>query len=95
MKITNAQIIADLEGEVYCDICNEDYSNSDESGGFVFTSKGYCPKCAVEGLKNIRKYNEEQYIKAVCPEGMSFKDFIIEYRDGNNLVIMGNLDFND
>lgn len=85
-------LIKDMKGIVLCDYCNEDYSNSDESGGLVFTSKGICPKCAPDALKRIKGYGEESYIKAVCPKGMSFKEFIIRYRGDNDKVYLLELD---
>lgn len=78
--------VQDIGHTVICDQCNEDYSDSEESGGFVFGSHGVCPKCAERMMASIRKYNEEKYIKAVCPEGMSFKDFILAYRGGDNTI---------
>ena len=58
----------------------------DKRGGFIFTSKGYCPDCAGDGMKSIKKYGEEKYIKAICPKDMSFKDFILGYRGGDNTI---------
>lgn len=70
----------DVGDIVICDICNKDFSNSDESGGFVFGSYGYGPCCAEKGLQSIKSFNEEKYIVAVCPQDKSFKQFIIDYR---------------
>jgi hypothetical protein len=36
----------DIGNTVVCDLCDENYTNSDAVGGFVFESKGVCPKCA-------------------------------------------------
>ena len=66
--------------KVICDICGDDCTNMNDSGGFIFGSKAYCPKCATEGLPVIKKYKEEHYIRATCPEGVSFPDFVREYR---------------
>jgi len=79
---------ADLGDSVVCDECSEDYTNSEESGGFIFGSHGVCPKCADRLLKSIKKYNEEEHIKSYCPRGMSFKQFILNYRgtgEGNKI----------
>lgn len=75
-----------LNGIVVCDICNEDYTNRPDSGGFVFGSYGYCPKCAKRSLPRIKSYDEEKYIKAFCPDNMSFADFIRDYRGPNDVI---------
>ena len=62
--------------DVICDVCGKDWTDSDVTGGFLFGSYGYCPECAEEGLKNIKKYNEEKYIKGFCPPEMSHADWI-------------------
>lgn len=68
---------------VVCDLCNDDYTGSTESGGFVFQSKGICPKCAPEFLRLVMKFDEKGYIRAHCPDGQSFADFIRAYRGPN------------
>jgi hypothetical protein len=65
---------------VVCDVCSDDWTDRPESGGFLFGSYGYCPKCAVEGLEEIKKYREERFIRAFCGEGESFADFIRRMR---------------
>ena len=84
-KATETKII-DIGEEVCCDICNEDFTNSDEEGGFLFGSKAYCPKCAEKRLPAIKSYNEEHYIKAYCPKGMSFRQFVLNLRGGDNTI---------
>ena len=76
----------DIGRMVVCDVCSDDLTDSQESGGFIFSSTGYCPKCAPRGLQNIQRYGEERFIKATCPPGQSFADFIREYRGGNNTI---------
>ena len=66
--------------KVNCDICNKDYSYSDEHGGFLFGSKGVCPDCAPEFLQSVIKHNEESHIRAYCPKDMSFKDWMLSFR---------------
>ena len=48
--------------KVSCDLCNKDYTTSDASGGFYFSNKAVCPKCAPGFLKRIKHYNEEHFI---------------------------------
>ena len=70
----------DLGDIVVCDICNKDFTNSNESGGFIFSGYAYCPHCATEWEEKIKEYNEEPSIQAVCPKDKSFADFCREYR---------------
>ncbi len=76
----------DIGDTVICDQCNKDYTESEKSGGFIFGSHAYCPECAREALPRIKGYGEEDHIKAQCPDGMSFKNFVLAYRGGNNSV---------
>ncbi len=85
-------VIEDLGDRVYCDYCNKDYTDSKESGGIIFGSKAICPECAPEALNRIRGYNEEHFIKAYCPEKMSFHQFVVDYRGDNNKVKFITLD---
>ena len=82
-KTNNPVDIGDI---VVCDICDKDYTNLPNSGGFIFTSYAYCPECAEKGLKLIKSYNEEKYIKAFCKKGQSFADFAREFRGSNNKI---------
>jgi hypothetical protein len=75
---------------VVCDVCGEDWTDRKESGGFLFGSYGYCPDCAVEGLRTIRRYNEERYIKAMCGSE-SFADFIRRIRGPDAFIRVGPL----
>lgn len=77
--------IGQHDERVFCDAgCGQEYTNSDEKGGFILGSKAYCPTCAKDNLPTIIKYGEKSYIKAWCPEGKSFKDFVLNIRRGNN-----------
>lgn len=80
--------VIDIGDTVLCDSCNADYTSRPESGGFVFGSSAYCPECATRMMEGIVKYNEQRYIRAKCPEGMSFADFVRRYRNGNNRVVI-------
>lgn len=76
----------DIGRAVVCDSCNEDYTNSPASGGFVFGSYAICPTCAPRWLKNIQEEAEEYAIRARCAEGQSFGDFVRAYRGDNNSI---------
>ena len=67
----------ELGNSVICDLCGDDFTNSDEQGGLVFGSKAVCPHCEQRILEGAKKYNEERFIGDRCPKGMSFKDFVI------------------
>ena len=49
---------------VVCDVCNQDFTDSDATGGFLFGSYAYCPACAESSLKQIQSFNEEDHIRA-------------------------------
>lgn len=72
---------------VLCDMCNKDYTNSDEVGGFLFGSKAVCPCCAPRMMKDIVKYEEESFIKAKAKEGESFRAFILDLRGPRGGVV--------
>ena len=70
------RIVLDPGNMVVCDLCNADYTNSDRSGGIMFSGKAVCPDCTPRFEKTIKKYKEEQYITGRCPENVSFADWI-------------------
>lgn len=72
--------VVDIGDIVVCDICDEDFTDSQEQGGFIFGSNAYCPRCAKRSLPDIKKYGEESYIRATCPDGKPFADFVRKYR---------------
>lgn len=61
---------------VLCDACDTDLTDDPRSGGYLFGSYGYGPCCAEQRLVTIRGYGEEWNIRARCPEGVSFADWI-------------------
>lgn len=65
---------------VICDVCNDDYSDSKEEGGFLFGSYAYCPKCAKESIDKIIGYGEQGHIKDEARAGESFRDFVVRIR---------------
>ena len=76
----------DLGRTVVCDICDKDWTDKTKSGGFIFGSKAYCPECALRSLKSIMAYGEGKYIKAHCPSGVSFADFVRGWRGDKNYI---------
>lgn len=63
--------------KVYCDPCGKDFSDLPDQGGFIVGLTAYGPCCAEAMLGNLTLHHEEHLIKAKCPQGMSFKDWII------------------
>ena len=64
---------------VSCDSCNEDYTNSPEVGGVLFSRTAVCPKCAPRLIANAKKYREEKYL-TFPNEGESFYEFVLRIR---------------
>lgn len=78
--------ITDLGQTVYCDLCNRDWTDRPESGGFLFGSNAVCPACAPRVMADIISYNEQSHIKAHCPPGLSFWQWCLKLRGGNNQI---------
>jgi len=65
-----------LGDTVLCDACDFDLTADTRSGGYLFGTSAYGPCCADRRMESIRGYGEEHYIRARCPEGVSFADWI-------------------
>jgi hypothetical protein len=65
---------------VVCDFCGQDYTQSDALGGLIFGSYAICEKCSPKVA------NESSRIRARCPAGKSFADFVREYRGPNSAI---------
>jgi hypothetical protein len=65
-----------LGESVLCDFCDTDLTASNDSGGYLFGSYAVGPCCAEKRLESIRGYGEEHLIRARCPEGVSFADWV-------------------
>lgn len=64
---------------VVCDGCSKDFTDSPESGGvYGLMTKAFGPCCAASILAKAKQYGEEQYIRARCPPGKSFADWVRE-----------------
>jgi hypothetical protein len=65
---------------VVCDICDADYTDRRETGGFLFESKAVCPTCAPRFMDKVIEYKEEHFIRGRCTPGMAFADWVRELR---------------
>ena len=76
----------DIGERVFCDWCDAEWTNRKESGGFLLISKAICPDCAPKVMADLIRNGELQYVRADCPEGLSFRDWCLRLRGGNNEV---------
>lgn len=76
----------EIGDHVVCDLCNADWTGKPDRGGFLFGSKAVGPCCEASFRETVRKHDEEWYIKAECPPDMSFAEWCIELRGGNNTI---------
>lgn len=79
--------IIPLGNTVICDMCNRNYTKSDETGGVQFGSYACCPKCSSGIISSAKEYNEERYL-TYPNEGETFRDFVMRLRGGNNDIII-------
>lgn len=76
----------DIGEDVMCDWCGDDYTNSEESGGITFGSKACCPACEGKVEASAINYGETHLLGERCPEGMSFKNWVLKLRGGDNTI---------
>lgn len=81
----------DIGPIVVCDWCDEDWTTRTESGGFIFQSKAVCPTCAPGLMSDLIKHGERHFVRATCPDGQAFADFVRAYRGDNNSIRIGPL----
>jgi len=79
-EFTFVDLTSLLGDTILCDLCNADYTDSDETGGMLFGSYGVCPKCMPTFMEGVNKYEEHHAIKSLCPPDMSHRDFIYAAR---------------
>lgn len=73
---SGTEAVIPVGGNVWCDWCDADWTARTESGGLLFQSKATCPDCVPRIEASARGYGEERFIRARCPEGMSFADWV-------------------
>ena len=65
-----------LGRDVLCDIDDTDLTDDPRSGGYMFGSYAVGPCCVQRHEAMVRGYREEHFIRARCPEGVSFADWV-------------------
>jgi hypothetical protein len=75
--------VIDPGDSVLCDYCNDDFTDSEETGGILVGSDAVCPHCQEKTLVRLKQYQEEQYIRGTCPENMSFANWVRAIRRGD------------
>lgn len=75
-RITRIEM--DADEEVFCDLCGQDMTDMPDQGGFLFATKTICPDCAPAYEERLIFHNEQQHIRARCPVGKSFADWVRE-----------------
>jgi len=68
---------------VNCDLCNEDYMDSEETGGLMFQSNAVCPKCVPAMEKDAARFGETRFIGRRAKPGETFRDFVYRIRKGD------------
>lgn len=63
---------------VVCDLCNTDFTDSQQTGGLLFGSYAIGPCCAEKQIEEIKKFEEERYIRSHCPKDKAFADWVRE-----------------
>lgn len=66
----------ELGDTVVCDDCCRDFTEDKTIGGIYFAGRAIGPCCAEKWLKSIKEHNEEQFIRGVCPQDMSFAEWV-------------------
>lgn len=64
--------------DVLCDSCGVSYTDRDDEGGIMFDSKALCPECAPRWEVKAERFDELSHIRARCPKGKSFADWVRE-----------------
>ena len=78
----------DIGRLVACDDCGVDYTDSQQSGGYIWHNRATCPPCADRVLKVLptQKLMRLMANGLHCPAGTSFADFVREVRGPNTTI---------
>jgi hypothetical protein len=88
--------IIDIGKTVICDLCNTDYTNSDEPGGMKVGCLSYCPKCEAKyghRFRNLVRMGRIPWPEVkFFPLNQSFKQTVLELRNGDNTIRITSFD---
>lgn len=72
--------VIEIGETVLCDLCNDDYTDSNEVGGCIISSWAYCPKCT-------SKLDHDDLKRAViAPAWVPFRILVLTARNGDNTI---------
>ncbi|AVT83653.1 hypothetical protein [Rhodopseudomonas palustris] len=78
--------VIDIGDIVICDVCNADYTESNECGGFILGTWAYCPQCV-----RTKKFTMQEYARAICaPAWVTFRQLVLAVRNGDNTIRITN-----
>jgi len=66
---------------VLCDWCDQDFTESQQTGGFMFSNYATGPCCAARIERNATRSGEAHLIRSRCPDGVPFGDWVRSLRD--------------
>lgn len=78
--------VIDIGDSVVCDDCSTEFRGSDATGGLLVQSKAICPVCAPKWLTSLAEYDEMHLLRARCPSALSFHDWVMHLRGGDNSI---------
>lgn len=83
--------VVDVGRTVLCDSCSTDLTDDPRSGGFLFDTYAYGPCCAEGMMSSIKRYGEESFIEARCPDNMPFGVWVRRLRGPDPKITVNRL----
>jgi hypothetical protein len=80
---SSSYTIIDIGETVLCDLCNADYTDSEDEGGILRSTYSICPTCAPGVVRNAERTGEP-FVR--CPAQTRFKDWVLQLRNGMNTI---------
>ena len=75
MQEVFGEIVKLDDSRVLCDFCNKDWTDSNVSGGIMFSGKSCCPECEPGIEETALQNDEERHITARCPRTISYSEW--------------------